>query len=453
MKKILLIVGVLLFFQGIGSYSQTLQVELSPDKSKVNRSTKNGAATIFFDSSIEDLSIVCTDENPNEQIIKDEIDENRWYIKIDVKKDIEADGVCYRNFLLRCSASAEYYLTTDPIVPNQVLYYTVTLPNELEPKYLEEKAKNVSEKVNQLVGYSDSYLASILALSVLPSNIQEPDKPYTIEAERALRNSVVSNNAILRGHEEIVNTIDFNSDGSLIVSGGCDDQVILWDARTGTLVKRLAKLSQNVTDVRFLSNDSSVVYSSMDGILRIRNIYTGKLEGFLAADGPVHAMTIDEDGKYVASGTDKIIIWNINTHEQIQRIEAHTRPICSLSFSPDGQQIVSSSSDSTVKLWNCQTGELVSEIMNNSSPRYAIFSHDGKYVAIATLGDGIQIWNIQTGKLKRMKNECGKEVTDGGILSVCFSPDNCHIAACHIENRPSIKIWNVETGELKRELI
>ena len=133
--------------------AQTLQVTLSPDKSKVDRSTKNGTATIFFDSSIEDLSIVCTDENPDEVITK--INDNLWFTHIDVNKDIEADGVCYRNYLLKCSASAEYYLTTDTIGPNQVLYYTITLPNELEPKYLEEKARNIAKEAEKLIDDGD----------------------------------------------------------------------------------------------------------------------------------------------------------------------------------------------------------------------------------------------------------------------------------------------------------
>lgn len=109
-------------------YSQTLKVELSPDKSKVDRSVTNGTATIFFDSNVKDLSIVCTDENPDEQIQM--IGNKFWVMHINPKKDIDLDGFCYRNFLLKSPLSAEYYLTTPEIENNQVLYYTVVLPNQ-----------------------------------------------------------------------------------------------------------------------------------------------------------------------------------------------------------------------------------------------------------------------------------------------------------------------------------
>ncbi|SDG80584.1 hypothetical protein SAMN04487901_11011 [Prevotella communis] len=108
--------------------AQTLQVELSPDKSKVDRSVNNGTATIFFDSNVEDLSIVCTDQNPDELIQK--IGTKFWVMHINPKKDIELDSVCYRSFLLNSPLSAEYQLTTPDIGYNQVLYYTVILPNQ-----------------------------------------------------------------------------------------------------------------------------------------------------------------------------------------------------------------------------------------------------------------------------------------------------------------------------------
>jgi hypothetical protein len=139
--------SIIVFFLGLllltstVTNAQTLQVALSPDKSKVDRSTNNGTATIFFDSPIEDLSIICTDENPNEPIVK--VNDNLWFMHIDVKKDIAADGICYRNFLLKSASSADYYLTIESIRPDQVLYYTVTLSNELEVKPIDYPYPNM----------------------------------------------------------------------------------------------------------------------------------------------------------------------------------------------------------------------------------------------------------------------------------------------------------------------
>lgn len=102
--------------------SQTLQVALDSTLN-MNRASSAGTATIFFDSSIKDLSIFCTDDNPDEPIFK--VGENLWCMYIDTKKDIDYDDVSYRNFLIHSPSSAECYLTTPIIEPNQVLYYTI----------------------------------------------------------------------------------------------------------------------------------------------------------------------------------------------------------------------------------------------------------------------------------------------------------------------------------------
>ena len=84
MKQNVIIFNIVLLFHCEFVCSQILKVTMSPDKSKVDRSVSNGTATIFFDSNVDDLSIVCTDENPDEPILK--IGNKIWFMHVDAKK-------------------------------------------------------------------------------------------------------------------------------------------------------------------------------------------------------------------------------------------------------------------------------------------------------------------------------------------------------------------------------
>lgn len=72
----------------------------------------------------------------------------------------------------------------------------------------------------------------------------------------------------LRKHKGCVNTVSFNADGDILVSGSDDRQVILWDWETGTV-----KLSfdsghrSNIFQAKFMpfSDDRSIVTSASDG--------------------------------------------------------------------------------------------------------------------------------------------------------------------------------------------
>lgn len=50
-------------------------------------------------------------------------------------------------------------------------------------------------------------------------------------------------------------------------------------------------------------------------------------------------------------------IWNVETGKEIRKLEGHTNRVFSAAFSPDGERIVSASSDHTVRIWNTLSGK------------------------------------------------------------------------------------------------
>lgn len=374
--------------------AQTLQVSLSPAQ-KVNRTTSGGTATIFFDSNIEDLSIVCTEENPNEQVTK--INNHQWFVNIDVNKDIEADGVCYRNYLLKCSASAEYFLTTDEIAPNQVLYYTITLPNDLEPKLLEEKAKYYAKIANQLVDEGDSYLARLILLQVLPQQVA-----HSLDAEIALRNACLRDDAVLRGHRHTVSSVAFSPDGKYLVSSS--DDIRIWDVSTGQQISQ--PIGKNI--------------------------------------GAISSALFSPNGKYIVSASDEIKLWNVLTNKEVRSIEKdlplfHSVPVA---FSPDGNIIASASSDWSMLFWDVKTGKQIGKALkgDNYFINSIVFCPNGKLVASATAGGTIWIWDIKNYQQERQS----LEGHTGSINSISFSPNGKHIVSASEDK--TLRLWDIKTG-------
>lgn len=125
LKFKIFLVGLFLIFTTVVS-AQNLKVTLSPDGRKVNRNTKNGVSTIVFDSKVKDLVI---DNGTDDQWMKPS--DNMYVYLIDTQQDL-ARGyeLSQRTFILNSPKSSEYLLEIDEIIPNQVLYYTVVLPEQ-----------------------------------------------------------------------------------------------------------------------------------------------------------------------------------------------------------------------------------------------------------------------------------------------------------------------------------
>ena len=55
---------------------------------------------------------------------------------------------------------------------------------------------------------------------------------------------------------------------------------------------------------------------------------------------------------YQQSPDQSVQVWNAKTGEQLKKLQGHTLGVYSVAFSPDGNQIVSGSSDQSVWVWD-----------------------------------------------------------------------------------------------------
>jgi WD40 repeat protein len=105
----------------------------------------------------------------------------------------------------------------------------------------------------------------------------------------------------------------------------------------------------------------------------------------------------------------------LDTGREVQQFRGHAGPVFSAGISPDGSQVVSGSYDTTVRVWDLQTGRVrhVGE-----SHRGAVLSvawaPDGSRVASGGADHAVYVWDFS--QSKRGPNP--PEPTPGGRISV-----------------------------------
>jgi len=149
------------------------------------------------------------------------------------------------------------------------------------------------------------------------------------------------------------------------------------------------------------------------------------------------------DGKYFVSGNRDSTIkeWNCFTGECIKTYKGHSAGVTSVRYSPDGSKILTGSTDQTVKLWDRQTGNCLNIFEGFDEYITSIaFSPDGNRIAAGSYDMTIKEWDVDTEYcLNSYEDHCN------GITSICYSPDGKKIISGSADK--TIKEWDIETGK------
>ncbi|MEG4031479.1 MULTISPECIES: serine/threonine-protein kinase [unclassified Microcoleus] len=235
-----------------------------------------------------------------------------------------------------------------------------------------------------------------------------------------------------------VNTLAVSPNSSILASGGGDNNLILWDLKTGRRMRTIAAHKAAVNAIAFSRDGQTLASGSDDKTIRLWNVRTGsRLRTLSGHAGGVNAIALSRDGNTLASGSqDKTVrLWNLGTGEVRRIITGHGGPVNAVAFSPNGQIVASASTDNTIRLSNVQDGKRTRTFKGHSSwVRTIAFSPDS-HTLISGGGD-IIVWDLKTGKERSTLSGHSQFVSSVAIARdsktfVSASPDR------------TIKIWRM----------
>lgn len=256
----------------------------------------------------------------------------------------------------------------------------------------------------------------------------------------------------LTKHQGTVFDVVWSPDGKTIATASGDSTVRLWNLNGKEIQKTKVRNNNEVYSISFSPKGKTIVFAS-DEDIGLWNIEQGTIQYFTGHQQAIRTVSFSMDGeKIVSASMDGIIqIWQLNG-EKFETLksfkccpdeEGISRVNFSSNFSSDGNTIVTVSENKTVKFWSPQ-GKLLQTLTGNKALLWSdTRSSDGNTIAIVDRKNNnvLKILNKQRKELQNLKGH------KGSINSIKFSPDGKTIATASEDN--TVRIWQVSSKKLK----
>lgn len=165
------------------------------------------------------------------------------------------------------------------------------------------------------------------------------------------------------------------------------------------------------------------------------NWKTGRcaIKTFKGHENGVTCLQFDDNILATGSYDTTIKIWNIETGEEIRTLRGHISAVRCLQF--DDSKLISGSFDKTIKIWNWQTGECLSTIGCHNNGVLSVH-FDGPTLASGSIDKTVKIFNFDT-----KQTFCLRGHTDWVNHVRVDSPSRVVFSA---SDDLSVKLWDLD---------
>jgi WD40 repeat protein/tRNA A-37 threonylcarbamoyl transferase component Bud32 len=231
--------------------------------------------------------------------------------------------------------------------------------------------------------------------------------------------------------------VDFSPDGSRIAIGG-PLNLRVFDTRTGSPAD-FAKAGgfDNVVGEAVYSPDGTTLAAASSRTVHLLDARTGDVLRFLAGDANVARVAFSKDGRWLLAiyANRRLRAWDVGAGRAPHAISGHESFVYAVSFSPDGQRVVSGGWDGfekkpgNIRIWDAATGEPVAswgppdrivESLVVTPDGRRIFAC-GRGVADDWEAHALGVWDAETGEPLSAPAGNFSQVTltvDGRVLAV-----------------------------------
>jgi WD40 repeat protein len=249
------------------------------------------------------------------------------------------------------------------------------------------------------------------------------------------------------GHEGPIYNMVMMPDGKHLVSVADKDLAVkIWDIHKRELVSSLAPNSAHITAVAVSPDQRFIVTGGEDGLTRSWDVDRGVLLRTSEHEHGIYSMAISPDGRHLLCGSRRVpgerypgVVWirDFELGTLLKTLSGHKGHVTAITMTADSKYVLSGDQHGNVYLWDLETGTLLKTMSGHTAPILEIhISHDGQHVITGSPDGTVRVWVLRGGVL--LANLSHTE----NVHALTVTSDGRHVITGNIDGL--IQVWDFD---------
>ena len=190
-----------------------------------------------------------------------------------------------------------------------------------------------------------------------------------------------------------------------------------------------------IAEVEFAPDGRTVVLGGFDNRVEAWDAQLNIKKAELPFDGTLNELNISPDGREVvlAGMNRQLLLWNLETHAT-RPLGPQQSPVLSAHYSPNGRLLATSGVD-YVRLFNLTDGTSRAVHPHHGSIYRLSFTHDGQHVVTSDTSGLIHVWDVANGWSHPLRGH------EGAIRDFAITDDDALLASGSDDH--TLRLWDL----------